>query len=182
MQDIFQIKHFLELSDLRLIKFVCELVAIRSARLASAAIAGLVHHLGLARLLITQVDLSAECSDKLPADDPIFVAVDGSLFEHYPHYYNRMMDAFRELFGSKADSVRLCLAKDGSGLGAALIASLAGHPSAEATTGPSNHTPRAITPVTRESPKEKKHKKGSTSSPASNVSSDLPKKAANAVF
>ena len=129
LQDILKISHRIEISDLKLIKYVCELVAIRSARLASATLAGIIHHLGLARLLCAPISpLNDTTLPSSLSDDPIYVAIDGSLFEHYPHYSNRMMDAFRELFGSKADSIRLCLAKDGSGLGAALTAAVVYHP------------------------------------------------------
>jgi hexokinase len=136
LKDVFKVPpHCIDLADLKLVKFVCELVAIRSARLAAAALAGIIHHLGLAALLkenTTRLGASALPTADLAlplshSDDPIYIAIDGSLFEHYPHYHNRMMDAFRELFGAKADSIRLCLAKDGSGLGAALTAALV-HP------------------------------------------------------
>jgi hexokinase len=50
------------------------------------------------------------------------VALDGSLYEHYPHYGNRMRDALRELLGMAADNIVLEQARDGSGQGAALIA------------------------------------------------------------
>jgi hypothetical protein len=51
------------------------------------------------------------------------------VFEHYPHFKNRMMDALIEIFGLSADNIKLVLARDGSGVGAALIAAVMGdHP------------------------------------------------------
>lgn len=52
------------------------------------------------------------------------MAIDGSVFEHYPHFKNRMYDALREIFGLSADNINLALARDGSGVGAALIAAV----------------------------------------------------------
>ena len=126
-EDIFCIYNT-SAKDRQLAKFICEMVAIRSARLSSAIVAGIVSHLGLASLLC-HVKLAR--TDKQSAhqlsksNEHVIVAVDGSLFEFYPHYANRMMDALRELFGARADAVQLSLSKDGSGLGAALIAALA---------------------------------------------------------
>lgn len=37
-----------------------------------------------------------------------------------------MSDALREIFGVSADNINLCLARDGSGVGAALIAAVMG--------------------------------------------------------
>lgn len=54
------------------------------------------------------------------------MAIDGSVFEHYPQFSNRMYDALRELFGSQTDNVQLKLARDGSGVGAALTAAVMG--------------------------------------------------------
>ena len=54
------------------------------------------------------------------------MAIDGSVFEHYPHFKNRTSDALREIFGLSADNITLALARDGSGVGAALIAAVMG--------------------------------------------------------
>jgi hexokinase len=139
LEDTFEI-YDTNPSDRQLVKFVCELVAIRSARLSAAIIAGIVAHLGLSKLLlhIRNPSLAPSTTLASPATllhtpcststhDNVVVAIDGSLFEFYPHYGNRMMDALRELFGARADSIQLSLAKDGSGLGAALIAALSVH-------------------------------------------------------
>ncbi|KAI8928966.1 hypothetical protein BC831DRAFT_500082 [Entophlyctis helioformis] len=93
------------LQDRRLIKRIAELIGTRSARLAAAGIAAIV----------TRINRLDDCT----------VAIDGSLFEHYPHYANRMRDALREIVGMAADNIVLVQARDGSGQGAALIAALA---------------------------------------------------------
>jgi hexokinase len=124
LEDIFGI-YRTTLDDRLLLKFICEIVAVRSARLAAAAIGGILAHLGVA-ILLCHMEKSKNAKKLIiGSDDNIIVAIDGSLFEHYPHYPNRMMDAFRELFGYRADSIHLNLACDGSGLGAALVACVA---------------------------------------------------------
>ncbi|KAJ3216777.1 hexokinase A [Dinochytrium kinnereticum] len=90
--------------DRRLVRAVCELVGRRSARLAAAGIAAIV----------TKINRLDGCT----------VAIDGSLFELYPHYANRMRDALREILGISAENIVLEQARDGSGQGAALIAAL----------------------------------------------------------
>lgn len=50
------------------------------------------------------------------------IAIDGSLFEHYPHFSNRIIDTLLELIGISADHILLKQVKDHSGKGAALAA------------------------------------------------------------
>jgi hexokinase len=91
-------------NDRRIVKHMCELVGTRAARLAAAGIVALV----------TKINRLDACT----------VAIDGSLYEHYPHFGNRMRDALRELLGITAENIILEQARDGSGQGAALIAAL----------------------------------------------------------
>jgi hexokinase len=91
-------------NDRRIVKHMCELVGTRAARLAAAGVAALV----------TKINKLDGCT----------VAIDGSLYEHYPHFGNRMRDALRELLGITAENIILEQARDGSGQGAALIAEL----------------------------------------------------------
>lgn len=100
----------LTLPELRIIKKVCELVGTRAARLAAAAIAGIVKHCG--------VD-----------EEGVDIGIDGSLYEFYPSFEARIYDGLKELLPQFPDihkAVRLGLAKDGSGVGAALTACVAG--------------------------------------------------------
>jgi hexokinase len=91
-------------NDRRIVKHMCELVGTRAARLAAAGVAALV--------------------TKINKLDGCVVAIDGSLYEHYPHFGDRMRDAVREILGIKAGNIILEHAGDGSGQGAALIAEL----------------------------------------------------------
>lgn len=93
-------------AEIRIITEVCRLVSRRSARIAAALIVG-----ALARV--------ARRSKKR-----VTVAVDGSLFEKYPGYGRILAAAIRELDGRPAEGVRLKLTKDGSGIGAAVIAAV----------------------------------------------------------
>ncbi|KAJ3331807.1 hexokinase A [Blyttiomyces sp. JEL0837] len=91
--------------DRLIVKGVCELVGRRAARLSAAGVAAIV----------TKINRLDGCT----------VAIDGSLFELYPHFANRMRDALREMLGLSAENIVLEQARDGSGQGAALIAALA---------------------------------------------------------
>ncbi|KAJ3218819.1 hexokinase A [Clydaea vesicula] len=93
------------LEERSVVKRVCELVGLRAARLSAAGIAALV--------------------TKMNKLDGCTVAIDGSVFEHYPHFGNRMRDALFELLGISAENIDFAQARDGSGQGAALIAALA---------------------------------------------------------
>ncbi len=53
------------------------------------------------------------------------VGIDGSLFEKFPGYADMMYKVLNVLFGSKAEMIKLDIAKDGSGKGAAIIAAIA---------------------------------------------------------
>jgi hexokinase len=58
-------------------------------------------------------------------DEPIDIGVDGSVIEHYPFYRHMVYEGLRAIkeIGTKgADRVRIGITKDGSGVGAALIA------------------------------------------------------------
>ncbi|KAJ3055669.1 glucokinase [Rhizophlyctis rosea] len=92
------------IGDRRVVKTVCELVGTRAARLSAAGIAAIV--------------------TKMNRLDACTVALDGSVFEHYPHFANRMRDALREMLGITAENIILELGRDGSGQGAALIAAI----------------------------------------------------------
>ncbi|KAI9272962.1 hexokinase-domain-containing protein [Phascolomyces articulosus] len=94
----------------KIIKRVCEVVGTRAAHLAGAAIAGIVRH--------------CEISPEEGTD----VGIDGSLYEFYPSFEDRIYEALAILLPDHKDvrkTVRLGLAKDGSGVGAALTACVA---------------------------------------------------------
>lgn len=94
-------------NDRRIVKHICEKVGTRAARLSACGITALV----------TKINRLDACT----------VAMDGSLYEHYPHFGNRIRDALSELLGIAADNIAIEQARDGSGQGAAIIAKLHQH-------------------------------------------------------
>ncbi|NPU84489.1 MAG: hypothetical protein HPY65_08355 [Syntrophaceae bacterium] len=83
------------------------LVALRSARIAGAAITA----------VITWMDPGLEADHA--------VAIDGALFEKYPGYRDGIQDVLIELLGGRAERVALVPARDGSGIGAAVVGAVA---------------------------------------------------------
>jgi hexokinase len=91
------------------------------------AIKTLVHAVGkrAARLAALALGAVVISSNKLQEDEIVDIGVDGSLVEYYPGFEDHIREAFREIpeIGVEGDKkIRIGLAKDGSGLGAALIA------------------------------------------------------------
>ena len=94
----------LDIYDRQIIHEVCDMVSTRAARLSAAAIGAVVR--------------------KIHKEDSCTVAIDGSVFEHYPYFKQNMQIALLEMLGDKKQ-VKLELSPDGSGKGAALIAAIA---------------------------------------------------------
>jgi hexokinase len=96
-------------TDCYIVKEVCKLVGLRAARLGAAA---------LAATLLRRPEMLG---------NKITIGADGSLFEHYPGFHDRVMDALEEILGGEVvrDKIELTLARDGSGIGAAIGAMLA---------------------------------------------------------
>ncbi|OZJ05578.1 hypothetical protein BZG36_01680 [Bifiguratus adelaidae] len=93
--------------DRQIVKKICELVGTRAARLYAATIGAMLFHCNM---------VGSQCS----------VDVDGSLYEFYSNFETRIYDALKELYGPDiAQHAKLGLAKDGSGVGAALMACVA---------------------------------------------------------
>lgn len=92
------------------VKTLVHAIGKRAARLSAVALAGVV--IG---------------TNKLKEDEIVDIGVDGSLVEYYPGFEDYIREAFREIDGIGEDEkrIRIGLAKDGSGLGAALIALVA---------------------------------------------------------
>ena len=94
------------------------------------AIKMLVHAIGKRAARLAAVALGAVVIDsgRLESDGLADIGVDGSLVEYYPGFEAYIREAFREIegIGSEGEKkIRIGLAKDGSGLGAALIALVA---------------------------------------------------------
>lgn len=94
------------LKDRKWVKEIVQLVGTRAARLCAAAITALL--------------------DKREQNEDCDIGIDGSLFQLYPSFKKRLTDAMTELMGeARVSNTRLGLARDGSGVGAAIIAMLA---------------------------------------------------------
>ena len=92
--------------DRVLLREACVCVSTRAARLSATAVGALLEHAGL--------------------DGARTVAVDGTVFEKYPFFKERMEAGLEELLHKeRAQAVQLILAKDGSGIGAAIISAIA---------------------------------------------------------
>jgi hexokinase len=94
------------------------------------AVKTLVHAIGkrAARLAAVAMGAVIVSTNKLQEDELVDIGVDGSLVEYYPGFEDHIREAFREIpeIGEEGDKkIRIGLAKDGSGLGAALIALVA---------------------------------------------------------
>ena len=95
-----------DVGDARALRDVVRIVSARAARVAAAVLAATV----------TKND---------PAlDGKHTIAVDGSVFHKYPGFKARMEETLREMFGDRAGRITLAPMRDGSGLGAAIIAAV----------------------------------------------------------
>jgi hexokinase len=102
------------IDDAQAFKAIAGAVARRSARLSAVAIAAIVLQTG-------GLNTATE-------DEPVDIGVDGSLVEHYPYFRDMIYEALRVIDGigeEGAKRIRIGIAKDGSGVGAALIALVA---------------------------------------------------------
>lgn len=93
---------------------VCRAVSRRAARIAAAGIIA----------VITSMDRRVLRRHT--------VAIDGSVYEKHPAFSRIMKETFREILGARSSRIRLSLAKDGSGKGAAIVAAVA-HPAVRAS-------------------------------------------------
>ena len=95
------------LYDKTVLKRICEMVSTRAAGLGAGAISAVVSW------------LDPELKDRHT------VAIDGSLFEKYPGFGQKIETAIKKLYGEKAERITLVHSKDGSGKGAAIMAAVA---------------------------------------------------------
>jgi hexokinase len=94
------------------------------------AVKAIVHAIGKRAARLSAVPIAAIliATGKLKTDNLVDVGVDGSLVEFYPNFEGYVRDALREVpeVGAAGDKkVRIGISKDGSGVGAALIALVA---------------------------------------------------------
>ena len=89
---------------------VCDTIVKRGGRLAGAGIVGILQKM-------------ERDSKGLIFGKRTVVAMDGGLYEHYPQYQNYLKEAVTELLGLEISrNVIIEHTKDGSGIGAALLA------------------------------------------------------------
>ena len=100
--------------DAEAVRLIATAVGKRAARLSAVAIAAVV--------------ISTDSLNKGAEDDVVDIGVDGSLVEFYPNFEEYIREALRDVpeIGPQGEKrIRIGIAKDGSGVGAALIALVA---------------------------------------------------------
>jgi hexokinase len=105
------------IEDAEAVKIMAGAVGRRAARLAAVAIGAIVIQSG-------RLGRSTGNED----EDMVDIGVDGSLVEFYPGFEDLIREALREIpeIGPQGEKrIRIGIAKDGSGVGAALIALIA---------------------------------------------------------
>lgn len=134
------------LEDAQAFKIVAHAIGRRAARLAGVAVGAIVIQSG--RLGVTDDKASgmnmdgaffSKHEDTPDKDEEIVdIGVDGSLVEFYPGFKTNMREALRcvpEIGKRGEERIRIGIAKDGSGVGAALIALVADKMEKEANKG-----------------------------------------------
>nr|UHU35845.1 hexokinase 1 [Paeonia suffruticosa] len=111
LKDILEIPNT-SLKTRKIIVKLCDIVAVRGARLSAAGILGILKKLG--RDVTREGDSEKQKS---------VVALDGGLFEHYTKFSKSMESTLKELLGEEvSEHIVIEQSNDGSGIGAALLA------------------------------------------------------------
>lgn len=97
------------LEDRKVLKTIATLICTRSARLVAATYLGIIKH----------IDPKLQKSHN--------IGIDGSLYEKMPGYASILQGTLAEALGDKITQVITTLAKDGSGIGAAIATAIAVH-------------------------------------------------------
>nr|OQO25559.1 hypothetical protein B0A51_07523 [Rachicladosporium sp. CCFEE 5018] len=111
--------------DAEAVRLIAAAIGKRAARLSAVAIAAVVISTGK---LGDPQDIATTSNTEVNEDDVVDVGVDGSLVEFYPNFEEFIREALREIpeIGPQGEKrIRIGIAKDGSGVGAALIALVA---------------------------------------------------------
>ncbi|KAL8661099.1 MAG: hypothetical protein Q9202_005913 [Teloschistes flavicans] len=112
--------------DAEAVKILVEAIGKRSARLSAVAIGAVIISTG--NLTLTAGDAVDDKDQQVLEEEIVDIGVDGSLVEYYPGFEKYIREALREIegIGAKGEKrIRIGIAKDGSGVGAALIALIA---------------------------------------------------------
>ncbi|KAF9076591.1 hypothetical protein BDP27DRAFT_1313591 [Rhodocollybia butyracea] len=108
------------LRDAAILRWASHLIARRAALLSGVAVAAVLVQTGRAGYI---ADSHSHINNEYPKDEKIGVGVDGSLIQFYPHFETHMRSSLRTVVGREVEErVVIGLAKDGSGVGAALCA------------------------------------------------------------
>ncbi|KAI7877075.1 hexokinase-domain-containing protein [Mucor mucedo] len=108
-------KHLLEnvmnlesttLTDRQMVKRICEMVGKRAARLIAAG-------------------MSAIISKRNALEVGLSISVEGTIYEFYPNFPDRVNTALQELYGENFERINIGITRDGNGIGAALAAMIA---------------------------------------------------------
>jgi len=116
------------LRDAAIVRWACHLVARRAALLSGVAVATILIQTGRASFTQSQAHVGdkstkANGSSGVKKEEVIGVGVDGSLIQFYPYFERTMRESLRSIVGEDVEKrVDIGLAKDGSGVGAALCA------------------------------------------------------------
>jgi hexokinase len=113
LRDVYGIQNT-SLAVRKIVYEVCDTVAERGARLAAAGIVGILKKIGRDGTH-SKWKVASECGKTV-------VAMDGGLYERYSKFRAYMQAAVVELLGDASKDVVVELSKDGSGIGAALLA------------------------------------------------------------
>ncbi len=92
--------------DRQVVKKICNFISGRAAYLSAAALAAVI--------LKIDPDLSRRHT----------VAVDGTVYEKYPGFANGINACLKSIFAKNSSKIKIKLTKDGSGIGAAIIAAV----------------------------------------------------------
>ncbi|KAJ9104389.1 hypothetical protein QFC20_004525 [Naganishia adeliensis] len=96
-------------ADIQIVKWACRIVTTRAASLSACALAAVVLHTGQAQ--------------SKGGDDKVDIGMDGSVAEFLPFFEERMRAALRLILGDNGEKrIQMGMARDGSGVGAALCA------------------------------------------------------------
>ncbi|KAF9569461.1 hexokinase [Agrocybe pediades] len=107
------------IKDAAIVRWICSLVAKRAALLSGVAVATVL-------IQTEQATMKGERQPTRGLNQRLGVGVDGSLVEHYPNFGKILRESLRLLVGAEVEGrVEIGLAKDGSGVGAALCALMA---------------------------------------------------------
>ena len=112
--------------DAEAVKILVEAIGKRSARLSAVALAAVI--ISTESLSGTASEAGAEGDGGVKEEDVVDIGVDGSLVEYYPGFEKYIREALRGIEGIGQEGerrIRIGIAKDGSGVGAALIALVA---------------------------------------------------------